>query len=245
MKPPLVIAHRGASRDAPENTLAAFQLAWQQGADAVETDLHLTADDHIVAIHDADGRRTLNDRRTVRSMTLAEIRRLDAGAWRHRQWRGERVPTLEEIFATFPANRRLVLELKENLCAPLAAALAHAPKDRITIIAFDAPTIAEAKERLPACQALWLFNDYSRISEKQRGTFLATRVKELGVDGVDLRHEYRLTADVLQPLQADLRTIFAYTINHASDARRCAELGIHGITTDRPGEARRWLGISA
>jgi glycerophosphoryl diester phosphodiesterase len=245
LKTPLIIAHRGASHDAPENTMAAFRLAWEQGADAMETDLHLTADGRIVAIHDGDGRRTLGDPRAIRKIMFDDLRTLEAGGWKNRRWQGERVPSLQEILAALPLGKQLVLELKENLVAPLARELAEAPQDRITLIAFDAATIARAKKHLPACRALWLFNDYRSVSEKQRGSFLAARVRELGIDGVDLRHEFRLTADLLRPLQADRRIVFAYTINHASDARRCMELGIDGITTDRPGEAKGWLGVSA
>jgi glycerophosphoryl diester phosphodiesterase len=244
VKPPLIIAHRGASHEAPENTMTAFRLAWEQGADAIETDLHLTADGRIVAIHDDNGHRTLGIKKKIRSMTFDEIQTMDAGKWKHRRWAGERVPSLGEIIAKLPPGRQLVLELKENLVSELARELAAAPHDRITLIAFDAPTIAQAKKSLPACRALWLFSDYASIPEKQRGAFLAGRVKELGIDGVDLRHEYRFTADVLRPLHQDGRTIFTYTINHASDAKRCMELGVDGITTDRPAEARGWIGIS-
>jgi glycerophosphoryl diester phosphodiesterase len=232
---PLIIAHRGASRDAPENTLAAFRLAWLQGADAIETDLRLTADGAIVAFHDTDGRRMLRDRRLVRNLTLAELKTLDAG--------GERVPALAEILDLLPQDKQLVLELKEDLAAPLSKALAQAPLERITLIAFDTAIIAAAKRLLPACRALWLFGDYASLPAKQRGERLAARVRELGVDGVDLRHERRLDAALLEPLRADGRIVFTYTVNHSRSVRRCARLGLDGITTDRPDAARRWLGI--
>ncbi|MGH8046292.1 MAG: glycerophosphodiester phosphodiesterase family protein [Chthoniobacterales bacterium] len=242
---PLVIAHRGASHDAPENTMAAFRLAWEQGADGIETDLHLTADDRIVAIHDANGRRTLGDARVIRNLKFDELRTMDAGRWKHRRWTGERVPSLREILDELPPLGQLVLELKENLTDALATELSEASHDRITLIAFDPATIAEAKRKMPACRTLWLFKDYASVPEKQRGAFLAGRVRELGIDGVDLRHERRMTAELLRPLREDGRIIFTYTINRGGGAQRCAELGLDGITTDKPAEARRWLGISA
>jgi glycerophosphoryl diester phosphodiesterase len=241
---PLIIAHRGASHEAPENTLAAFRLAWEQAADAVETDLRLTADGHVVAIHDANGRRTLRDARSINSLTLAELQSLDAGRWRDPQWTGEHVPTLEEILAALPPEKQLVLELKEDLVAHLSRTLIHASLDLITLIAFDAEIIAAAKKQIPACRALWLFSNYAAVPKKRRGEFLASRVRELGVDGVDLRHERHLTTDLLRPLRDEGRTIFVYTINDAKDAKRCADLGVDGITTDRPGEAAGWFGIS-
>ena len=245
MNRPLIIAHRGASHDAPENTSAAFRLAWEQGADAIETDLRLTADGVIVGIHDVHGHRTLHDPRYIRSLTLAELQTFDAGAWKHQRWKDERVLALREIVTSLPDGKKLVLELKEDVTVQLVKELSTAPRNRIVLIAFSDKIIAEAKRLLPECCALWLFNDYASVPKKQRGTFLATRVQKLGIDGVDLRHEYRLTAEIVEPLRAAGRTIFTYTINHASAARRCLKLGVDGITTDRPVQVRRWLSISA
>ncbi len=241
---PLIIAHRGASREAPENTTAAFELAWRQGADAIETDLRLSADGIIVAFHDADGRRILRDPRRIRDLSLSELQALDAGIWKHSKWRGARVATLAEILASIPPDKQVVLELKEDLVAELVRDLRSAPQDHIVLIAFDAEIIAKAKRALPACRALWLFAEYGSAPSRQRGKFLAQRVRELGVDGVNLRHERRLNAALLGPLRSEGRTIFTHTVNHALSARRCARLALDGITTDRPGDARRWLGIS-
>ncbi|MDD5200408.1 MAG: glycerophosphodiester phosphodiesterase family protein [Terrimicrobiaceae bacterium] len=240
MERPLIIAHRGASRDAPENTPAAFRLAWEQGADATETDLRLTADGRIAAFHDADGRRIFRDPRRIRDLSLSELQKFDAGSWKDPRWRNERVPTLADVVATLPPGRRLVLELKEALGAGFPALLAGAPQDRITLIAFDANVIAEAKRQLPACRALWLFGNYGFIA-RNRGKWLARRVRELGVDGVDLRHERRLDARLIEPLRADGRTVFTYTVNSRRSVLRCARLGLDGITTDRPADARAWL----
>src|SRR5258707_13823547 len=93
----LVIAHRGASGNAPENTLAAFKKAVALGAPFIETDLQLSRDAHFVAIHDATVNRTTNGQGAVHDMKLAELRRLDAGSWFGSEFAGERIPTLEEI----------------------------------------------------------------------------------------------------------------------------------------------------
>ncbi|MFV2065815.1 MAG: glycerophosphodiester phosphodiesterase family protein, partial [Pirellulales bacterium] len=98
----LIVGHRGASHDAPENTLAAFQLAWQRGADGVEGDFYLTSDGHIVCIHDADTERVAGEKLIVAESTLADLRQLDVGAWKGERWRGEKIPTLEEVLATVP-----------------------------------------------------------------------------------------------------------------------------------------------
>ena len=93
----LVIAHRGASGHAPENTLAAFKRAVGLGATFIETDLQLTRDSRFVAMHDGTVNRTTNGQGKVHDMTMAELRRLDAGSWFGSEFAGERIPTLDEI----------------------------------------------------------------------------------------------------------------------------------------------------
>src|SRR5580698_1292613 len=95
MTKPWIIAHRGASAYAPENTLAAFQRAVELGAPFIETDIHLTRDARFVAFHDKMLQRTTNGRGAVSDYTLAELRGLDAGNWFDRQFGGERIPTLD------------------------------------------------------------------------------------------------------------------------------------------------------
>src|SRR5215472_9877353 len=97
MRKPWVIAHRGASGHAPENTLAAFQRAVELGAQFIETDLQLTRDARLVAIHDDVVQRTTNGKGRVQELTLSEISQLDAGKWFDRDFSGERVPTVDEV----------------------------------------------------------------------------------------------------------------------------------------------------
>src|SRR5215470_18990857 len=97
MRKPWVIAHRGASGHAPENTMSAFQRAVELGAGFIETDLHLTRDARFVAIHDATLERTTNGRGNVHQHTLPELGKLDAGHWFDREFMGQKIPTLEKI----------------------------------------------------------------------------------------------------------------------------------------------------
>jgi len=118
-----IIGHRGASFDAPENTLASVHLAWAQGADAVEIDVHLSLDGRLVAIHDANTRRTTRVNRKVARQTLAQLRALDAGRWKAPRWAGEKIPTLEEVLGTIPPGQRLFVEIKSRAdAAPELAA---------------------------------------------------------------------------------------------------------------------------
>src|SRR5687768_14102579 len=108
----LIVAHRGASWDAPENTVESAMRGWADGADALEVDVHLTRDGEVVVIHDPTLMRTTGRDARVDALALAEIRKLDAGVWKGAQWRGVRVPTLGEMLVTVPAGKRILIELK-------------------------------------------------------------------------------------------------------------------------------------
>ncbi len=120
-----IIAHRGASHDAPENTLAAARLAWAQSADALECDVQLTRDGRLAVIHDHDTRRLAGVTGRVAEITLAELQRLDVGRGRGPEFAGERIPSLEALLAVTPPKRRVFVELKggPELVPPLVSAL--------------------------------------------------------------------------------------------------------------------------
>jgi len=101
---PLIIGHRGAAGEAPENTLASFLLAVQQGAHAVELDIDLTKDGEIIVIHDDTLDRTTTGKGFISELTLKEIKQYDAGIWYDERFEGEKVPTLEEVFDKLPAS---------------------------------------------------------------------------------------------------------------------------------------------
>ena len=118
----LVIAHRGASGHAPENTLAAFRKSLAMGATFIETDLQLSRDARFVAIHDSTVERTTNGKGAVRDLTLADLRRLDAGAWFGSEFVGERIPTLEEVL-DFAKKHDVVFYLSSSLRVPGAVSM--------------------------------------------------------------------------------------------------------------------------
>ncbi len=108
---PVVFAHRGASRFAPENTLAAFQKALNCGAPAIELDAKLTGDEQIVVIHDMTVNRTTNGKGAVRTMSLAALQKLDAGSWFSSLYQKEQIPTLEAVLETFGRKLYINIEL--------------------------------------------------------------------------------------------------------------------------------------
>src|SRR6476646_6938394 len=113
---PLIIAHRGASIDAPENTLAAFKSAWPQGADGIETDIRLTADGRVVCIHDEDTRRVTGGQQVlvIANTRYADLKPIDIGGWKGPKWRGEAIPTLDDALDAVPAGKYAFIELKSG-----------------------------------------------------------------------------------------------------------------------------------
>jgi len=135
---PFVWAHRGASRRAPENTLAAFALAADSGADGIECDVHLSRDGVPVVIHDETLARTTDGRGAVGAKTLSELRRLDAGGWFGPAWGGEPIPTLEEVLSFAGSTLRVNIEIKSSAAGRAVLELLAAwPEARVLISSFD------------------------------------------------------------------------------------------------------------
>mgnify|MGYP000530610723 CR=1 FL=1 len=107
-----VVGHRGASYDAPENTLCAFELAWKQDADGIEGDFYVTKDKQVVCIHDPDTKRTGGKKLKVAESTLAQLRSLEYGAWKGPEFAGEPIPTFGQVLKAVPQGKLFVIELK-------------------------------------------------------------------------------------------------------------------------------------
>jgi glycerophosphoryl diester phosphodiesterase len=227
----LAIAHRGASGYAPENTLAAFRRAVALGVSFIETDLQLTRDAHFVAIHDDTFDRTTTGRGAVQQMTLAEVRRLDAGSWFGSEFIGERVPTLSEILE-FSAKNDVVfyLELKPSGFWGGEYALINALRDsgeiqRAVIISFD-PVILEALRRIEPTLMTGLI--FSGQLENPLGRALEIGARQLAVQG-DL-----VTPNLLvEAHKRDLQAV-CWTINNPAHMRLLAAAGADGIMSDYP-----------
>ena len=245
-----IVAHRGASFDAPENTLAAFRLAWQQNADAIEGDFRLTRDGQIICIHDATTDRTTGHKAKIADSTLADLRKLDAGSWKSPKFKGEPLPTLDEVLATVPRDKRILIEIKSGpeIVAPLKAQLAKSPvaPAQTTIISFDQKVIAACKKEMPDRKAYFLF-DFKQKEGKWNNTpdGVLQLAKSLGADGVDLglRAETLplFTNDFLKSLKANNLELHVWTVNDPALAREAIRLGAKSITTDKPHSLRDQL----
>ncbi|HID21828.1 MAG TPA: glycerophosphodiester phosphodiesterase, partial [Planctomycetaceae bacterium] len=244
-----IIAHRGASYDAPENTLAAFQLAWTRGADGIEGDFYLTRDGHIVCIHDKDTERTAGVKLVVKDSTLAELQRLDVGAWKAEQYRGQRIPTLKQVLAIVPHDKKIFIEVK---CGPeilpqleqVLRASQLRPEQTI-VISFDERVIAETRKRIPSIKVYWVVG-YKR--DKQTGRWspsleqvLAT-LRRTRAHGLDTQANPEVVNErFVRALRQGGFEFHTWTIDDASTARRFQALGVDSITTNRPGWLRKQL----
>ena len=239
------IAHRGESADAPENTLAAVNLAWERGVKAVEIDVHLTADGRLVAMHDATTRRTTGVDRRVNESTLAELQRLEAGGWKAPRWSGEPIPTLEQVLATVPEDGVLFIELKEGAEAVPAMERAiqlHARDvGHLVVISFQADAVAESKRRFPEIPAYFL-SGFRRDSASGEWSptvdELISTAREIGADGLDVSVNGPVDAEFVRRVRdAGMRT-YIYTVNDPEIARRLVDAGVDGITSDRAAALR-------
>jgi glycerophosphoryl diester phosphodiesterase len=234
------IGHRGASHDAPENTVASIRLAFEQGADAVEIDVRLTKDGGVVAFHDEDTSRIGGGGGKVRDLTLEEMKAIDVGAWKGPQWRGEQVPTLEEVVAMVPEGKILFIEIKSGpeILESLDGVLVDDRlKGRCALIGFDLDTMQAAKKRFPGCAAGWILDLGEEGAERPDPAGLIDGAKESGFYCVSLRSCEMVDRGLVDRAHAKGLEVIVWTVNDADEAERYISMGVDGITTDRPG----WL----
>jgi len=242
MRVPWVIAHRGASGHAPENTMAAFRRAVELGSGFVETDLQLTRDGRFVLIHDATLDRTTNGRGLVHAHTLAEIRKLDAGHWYDREFSGEKVPILEDVLAFSRDNDVVIyLEIKYNVAWGMHHALVAAIQGaknmaRTIVISFDPVTLKEVV-KLDASIMVGLLADAQ--STQSRPDFVQTAL-DVGARQLCLHYPLVTEAVVTRAHAADLAVV-AWTVDDADVMRSMIRIGVDGIMTDLPDRLRALL----
>jgi glycerophosphoryl diester phosphodiesterase len=244
----IIIAHRGESHDAPENTLAAINLAWKRNIKSVEIDIHLTKDNEIVVIHDYDTLRISGIKKLVRESSLDELKCLDAGSFKGTEWTGETIPTLNEVLETIPENGKLIIEIKSDskILDRLSNELSHSGliESQIEIIAFNFETLAEAKRSMPHYRMLWLLDlDYSLPwwlwwRSKQE---IIDKIRKFNLDGIDVWSGQLLTMKFIERFRKERFFVYAWTVDNPEKARELVESGINGITTNRAGWMRDQL----
>ncbi len=235
---PLIVAHRGASHDAPENTLPAFELAWEQGADAIEGDFLLTKDNRIVCIHDGSTKRLADRNLVVRESTLKELRELDVGSWKHEKYKGTKIPTITEVFATIPEGKKIFVEVK---CGPeiipyLVKEIGKSKlkTEQVVLICFKQEVVKAFKKAMPKNKAYWLSSfkqNEEGVWEPSLETVLAT-LKDTKADGLDSHKD--IPGEAAKKIMKAGYEWHAWTVNDVATAKKLKTLGIHSITTDRP-----------
>lgn len=241
---PLLVAHRGASHAAPENTLASFKLAWEEGADGIEGDFYLSKDGEVVCIHDADTKRVAGTKLMVKESTWAELSKLDVGSWKDPKYAGERIPLLKEVLDVLPAGKRFFLEIKDGpaIVGPIGKILAEKKADpaRVTLISFNADVIAACRKELPAYQA-HLISDLKEISDPAKRKGYEEQLAACHSQGL----QFKAASDVEGPWLAGLREkgllLTSWTVDDAALAKKMISFGVQHITTNRPGDLRKEL----
>lgn len=238
---PLIVAHRGSSAVAPENTISAFRAAQAAGADLYELDVHLTKDGKVVVLHDATLARTTNVEELypgrkpwhVNDFTLSEIRTLDAGAWFAKQYSGEPVPTLLSVLDTMKNGPGLALEVKKQRDAPLMARrlskLLPMTPPRTIVQSFDASFIQLLKVKtdvgvlgetpIEGLRALSKYADYASVPREMATAAYVRRAHRVGLK------------------------VLAYTVNTDKAMNRVLDAGVDGMMTNRPRVLRKYLQV--
>jgi glycerophosphoryl diester phosphodiesterase len=237
-----VIAHRGGAALRPENTLAAFQHAAQLGADVLEMDLRVSADGAIVVMHDATVERTTDGAGAVATLSLAELKRLDAGyRWSSDggatfayRGRGVRVPVLEEVFKLLPGTR-MVLEMKQFTppsVSALCGLIRRAGMQRKVLVAsFSGDTLSEFRNACPEV-ATSMGPLEARLFITLFGLY-APQVPALQVPD-RLRDTTLVTPELLARARGKNIKLHAWTVNEEARQRELVRMGVDGIMTDRP-----------
>lgn len=246
----IIVGHRGAAAHAPENTLESYRMGVEMGADAIELDVHLTADGQLAVIHDDTLDRTTDRSGRVADLTMDDIRQADAGARFARPGdsgnpfagRGLTVPTLGEVLEWLPEDVGLVIEIKARSAADAVvdAVRSHPVRTsgRLSIISFDEAAIDRVHELDPDARTGYLLVPTQPI---EPAIVWATEHGHLGVHP----WEGDLGADALASIamaQMHGREMGCYVVNEADRMEHLAALGLWGFVTDAPDIARAALG---
>jgi glycerophosphoryl diester phosphodiesterase len=226
--------------------VAALRLGYEQGAEAAECDVHLSADGRIVVIHDADTARVAGHKAAVSAQSVVALRQLDAGQWG--KWQGsafsENIPLLADALAVVPAGKRLFIELKVGgAILPELAQVIRASRlkpAQLPLLTFDLATARTAKHLLPAHEVCWIVDYPSQGPAPGVGT-LIDQTKAAGLDGLDLNGRFPIDSVLVKTVHAAGLKLYTWTVDDPVVARAQAAVGVDGITTNRPGWLRQQL----
>ena len=249
---PYVVAHRGASAERPEHTLAAYDLALREGADGVECDVRLTRDGHLVCVHDRKIDRTSTGTGVVSEMTLAQLRDLDYGAWHSNGGQGETgLLTLDELvtmvldwqrpvklfietkhpvrYGALVENKLLALLHRYGIAAPASAYLARA-----VVMSFSASAVWRVRRAAPMLPTV-LLGETSRVLGGGAATTVGATA--VGPSITTLREH----PELVDRAAAQGRAMYCWTVDHYDDVQFCRDIGVAWVATNNPGRTKAWL----
>jgi glycerophosphoryl diester phosphodiesterase len=239
-----VIAHRGFSGIAPENTLIAFQKAMELGVDFIEIDVHQTKDHVIVVIHDEDIQRTTDGAGLIKEMTYAELQQYDAGIWRGSNFKGQKIPTLEEVLKLVNGKTKLLIEIKDTY-------------NEYEGIEERTLELIERHSAKKWC-VLQSFDDFSLervILMDKRSTFELHKLLEFEIDdlfeeinegiykyvkAINIDYEL-LTAELVEKIHAHKFKVYTWTVNKEEAIRKVIEMKVDGIISNFPDRVKKVL----
>ncbi|NIK67159.1 MULTISPECIES: glycerophosphodiester phosphodiesterase family protein [unclassified Paenibacillus] len=236
---PIVIGHRGAAGEAPENTLASFMLAAEQGSHMVELDIHLSEDGKLIVCHDDTLDRTTDSSGAIRLLHSATIREADAGSWFSPAFAGEKVPFLEEVYDLLPQHIEINVEVKDSAGSLLDQVLldylrGESRLERTVVSSFDHKLLLRLKQAEPELR-IGLLYAADLIHHASYAALLETEVWSLHP-----HHGLIGAQDAEDALAAGLQ-VYPYTANHPAEWDRLVAAGVTGIITDFPGLLKEHL----
>lgn len=242
-KKPLIIAHRGASGSAPENTMAAFRKAVAAGADMIELDVRLTEDFHIVVHHDRNVRRTTNGKGDIWSLSLPHLRTLDAGSWFSPRFQREHIPTLREVMEyLLPLKVNLNIEVKTDgdprtgthfeECVILII-MEKGFEDRVLVSSFDHTFLKRMHALFPAIKTGALYHPLRDVHKKP-----STLCSRIGANAF-ICSRTQIRPRMIDDAHSRNVMVASYGVNTSQHFDRMVTLGVDAIVTDWPGKMVR------
>lgn len=245
---PLIIAHRGASFKAPENTLSAVKLAWELDADGVEIDVQLTKDKQVVVYHDSNTLRYNGDSRLISECNYSDLLKLDVGRFKGEKYINEKIPLLHDVICTVPKNKILQIEVKSGpqIITHLRDIIEKSGLDskQIIFISFRRDSILQIKKTRPDIEALRIYQLKQSIIFYKIFPSLKRMIKQVisdKLDGMAISFVPAVNRLFINTIKMAGLLVYFWTINDPKCAAFLYKAGVNGITTDRPDWLRKQI----
>jgi len=245
-----IIAHRGSSYHAPENTISSAKLAMEENADALELDIHLTKDNQLVVIHDSNIKRTSGIDKNVTDLTLQELKQYNFGLWKNKKWENERIPKLEELFNIVPKSKTVFVEIKSGPeCLVEIKQLivdGKIQESQMVLMDFNLDTVLKAKLMFPNVEVLWLYEFEMLSTPKAKRILLDNILKtavENKIDGLNIENIKQLDSAFIKKVHDNSLKCYCWTVDNCKRAKYLMDSGIDGIATNKPGWMKLKLNI--